>query len=181
MTCSIVEFQELSLYRPQEWGVWRLDPLGYLVHDTTDYCIDVIGFQSVSDFVFWTYQLNGKNEEVYGATILSDFIYFTKALFSASGIKDIRDADPNTTGKTLLKQYWKKHRKPRTIPLQLRHSVLERDGFRCCDCGASPANGARLQVDHTIPVAKGGETHISNLRTLCQECNLGKSDRIIAY
>lgn len=60
----------------------------------------------------------------------------------------------------------------------LRYNVLRRDGFRCQICGASAKEGATLHVDHIIPVSKGGKTEMSNLRTLCDRCNLGKSDKI---
>lgn len=36
-------------------------------------------------------------------------------------------------------------------------------------------------VDHIIPVAKGGKTVPKNLRTLCNVCNLGKSDKYEEY
>ena len=69
----------------------------------------------------------------------------------------------------------------RDIPLKLRLRVLQRDDFKCVLCGRSPAVnvGVVLHIDHIIPVAKGGETKLENLRTLCKECNLGKSDNII--
>ncbi len=60
----------------------------------------------------------------------------------------------------------------------LRYDILVRDGFRCKICGASAADGAKLHVDHIIPVSKGGKTERANLRTLCERCNLGKSDKI---
>ena len=56
----------------------------------------------------------------------------------------------------------------------LRYAVMQRDGFRCVLCGASAQDGAKLHVDHVLPVSKGGKTEISNLRTLCDRCNLGK-------
>ncbi len=59
----------------------------------------------------------------------------------------------------------------------LRYRVLQRDMFRCVLCGASSADGAKLEVDHIIPISKGGKTEFSNLRTLCQDCNRGKRDR----
>ena len=59
----------------------------------------------------------------------------------------------------------------------LRYDVMQRDGFKCKLCGASAANGAVLHVDHIVPVSKGGKTEMSNLRTLCDMCNLGKSDK----
>ena len=60
----------------------------------------------------------------------------------------------------------------------MRYNALKRDGFRCVLCGASSDDGAtRLEVDHIIPVSKGGLTEITNLRTLCHNCNSGKSDK----
>ena len=66
----------------------------------------------------------------------------------------------------------------RDVNLRLRFKVMQRDNFKCCACGASPANdlSINLHVDHIIPWVKGGETIIENLQTLCQNCNLGKSD-----
>lgn len=60
----------------------------------------------------------------------------------------------------------------------LRYDVLKRDGFRCVLCGMSSKDGAILHVDHIIPVSKGGKTELSNLRTLCERCNMGKSNKI---
>lgn len=61
---------------------------------------------------------------------------------------------------------------------KLRYSILKRDGFRCQICGRTQDDGVKLHVDHILPVSKGGETVPNNLRTLCEECNLGKSDEI---
>ena len=60
----------------------------------------------------------------------------------------------------------------------LRYDILCRDDFRCQICGRSQKDGVKLHVDHIIPVSKGGLTTWDNLRTLCQECNLGKSNKI---
>lgn len=70
------------------------------------------------------------------------------------------------------------HKTSRTINLRTRFLVLQRDNFACCLCGASPAKdtSVELQVDHVKPWSKGGETTIDNLQTLCQKCNLGKSN-----
>lgn len=57
---------------------------------------------------------------------------------------------------------------------KLRYQVLNRDGYRCVICGACAKDGAKLHVDHIKPVSKGGKTELSNLRTLCDRCNLGK-------
>ena len=72
-----------------------------------------------------------------------------------------------------------KHKTSRNINLALRWSILERDHFKCVKCGKSPSTDPKviLQVDHIIPWSKGGETIFENLQTLCQDCNLGKSNK----
>ena len=63
----------------------------------------------------------------------------------------------------------------------LRYDVMKRDGFRCVLCGATTKeDNVKLHVDHIIPIAKGGKTELSNLRPLCERCNLGKRDKIEA-
>ena len=57
---------------------------------------------------------------------------------------------------------------------KLRYQVLTRDKHRCTICGATQQDGVKLHVDHICPVSKGGKTELSNLRTLCDRCNLGK-------
>jgi 5-methylcytosine-specific restriction enzyme A len=64
--------------------------------------------------------------------------------------------------------------KRRPLPNHLRVQVLARDNYRCLMCGRSK-DVIPLQVDHVIPVAEGGTDELSNLATLCQPCNNGKS------
>jgi len=72
-----------------------------------------------------------------------------------------------------------KKRTNRIANLRQRFRVMKRDGFKCVLCGASPATtpGCELQIDHIIPWSKGGETAEENLRTLCAQCNLGRSNK----
>lgn len=71
--------------------------------------------------------------------------------------------------------------KSRNVSLSLRLKVLNRDNFKCIFCGKSPATdfGTKLHIDHIVPFSKGGKSTLENLQTLCEECNLGKSDRDI--
>lgn len=75
-----------------------------------------------------------------------------------------------------------RHKTGRTPSLRLRWRVLQRDNFKCCACGASPAVtlGVELHVDHIHPWSEGGETILNNLQTLCSMCNLGKSNLLPA-
>ena len=66
----------------------------------------------------------------------------------------------------------------RNINPRLRFLVMQRDHFKCCACGASPAKdpSVLLHADHIVPWSKGGPTTMDNLQTLCSKCNLGKGD-----
>jgi 5-methylcytosine-specific restriction endonuclease McrA len=66
-----------------------------------------------------------------------------------------------------------------------RHRILERDNHTCWSCGRS-APYAQLEVDHIIPRSQWHQTDLPdaylnddrNLRTLCDQCNSGKSDEL---
>lgn len=55
----------------------------------------------------------------------------------------------------------------RTAWMELRERVIARDGRKCrlCSCKKN------LQVDHIRPAARGGQTIITNLWTLCADCH----------
>jgi hypothetical protein len=59
-----------------------------------------------------------------------------------------------------------------------RWLILERDDFTCIYCGFSaPNDGARLHVDHIVPVKDGGRSYAGNLITSCLSCNGEKNAR----
>lgn len=60
---------------------------------------------------------------------------------------------------------------------KMRFSIYERDGYRCCKCGIADRY-AQLEIDHIIPIAKGGKSTYDNLQTLCHRCNVEKGDHI---
>lgn len=61
---------------------------------------------------------------------------------------------------------------------RLRYQILRRDGGKCVLCGRSVADGIKLHVDHIIPLSVCPERRYDpeNLQTLCNECNIGKSN-----
>lgn len=70
----------------------------------------------------------------------------------------------------------------RLAPLT-RRSVLARDGYMCVWCRVSHARnrGVLFEVDHIVPWIAGGSDHPVNLRTLCQECNQERSNRVSEF
>lgn len=61
----------------------------------------------------------------------------------------------------------------------LRFEIFQRDNFTCQYCGRKQADGIKLHVDHKIPLSKGGADTLDNYITSCDDCNLGKSNKII--
>ena len=63
--------------------------------------------------------------------------------------------------------------KRKSLSKKIRFEVFKRDNFTCRYCGKS-APDVVLEVDHIIPVSKGGTDDICNLATSCLDCNRGK-------
>ena len=66
--------------------------------------------------------------------------------------------------------------KRKNLSKKIRFEVFKRDRFTCQYCGKSSPD-VTLQVDHIIPVSKGGKNDMMNLVTACSDCNLGKGAR----
>lgn len=63
---------------------------------------------------------------------------------------------------------------------KLREEIMKRDNYTCQICGKYMPDEVGLQIDHIIPVSKGGKTVPSNLRVLCSKCNGSKSNKIFS-
>jgi len=63
---------------------------------------------------------------------------------------------------------------------RLRQKIKERDNFTCQTCGNSTSKEPNLllEIDHKIPVSKGGLTEETNLQTLCWRCNRSKGNKL---
>lgn len=60
-----------------------------------------------------------------------------------------------------------------------RFKILSRDNYACQYCG-NKAPDVVLEIDHKIPVSKGGTNDFDNLVTSCFDCNRGKSNKHVA-
>ena len=65
---------------------------------------------------------------------------------------------------------------------KFREHIKSRDGYTCRQCSVALADQPHLllEVDHIIPVSRGGMSTEENLQTLCWRCNRTKSNKIPA-
>jgi 5-methylcytosine-specific restriction endonuclease McrA len=64
-----------------------------------------------------------------------------------------------------------------TVEASVYRKVFERDGYKCLKCGTME----RLELDHIVPITKGGASVLDNLQVLCRSCNASKFVKIIDY
>lgn len=61
----------------------------------------------------------------------------------------------------------------RYVSAATKASVLALGQHKCCECGATEP----LEIDHIVPISKGGTSDPSNLQVLCRPCNRRKRAR----
>jgi hypothetical protein len=64
---------------------------------------------------------------------------------------------------------------------KLREQIKARDNYACLLCGVSLKSEPHLllEVDHIMPVSKGGLSISENLQTLCWRCNRSKGAKVV--
>jgi 5-methylcytosine-specific restriction protein A len=125
---------------------------------------------------------SGKQLDMYLKNIAAPYTYrvycHTFGNIRSLGKRIIDHQEGKISDSELYSKYVAKNiREP--ISPKMRFEVLKRDNNQCVKCGASPKKdkNVTLEIDHIIPVAKGGKNDLLNFQTLCHRCNIGKSDR----
>lgn len=73
----------------------------------------------------------------------------------------------------------------RRITPAVRRRIIERDGPWCVACGwphkpGGAEDGVGLQIDHMLPISRGGTSDDDNLTVLCGPCNRSKGTSDLA-
>ena len=63
----------------------------------------------------------------------------------------------------------------RRVTSDVRRRIIDRDGFECQSCGAKD----EIQIDHIIPISRGGSSDDDNLQVLCAPCNRSKGAKTL--
>lgn len=138
----------------------------YSTHEQLFNVIGVLFIACVMFFLYYQYRRAVKNNNEKMEQDLNDlYEYFRKELTSFIGDEEVG--------------YPVSESRKSSISVSTRFDVFQRDDFTCQLCGKTREGGAKLEVDHKIPVSKGGSDRMNNLWTLCRECNAGKTDKIL--
>lgn len=135
------------------------------VEDLTEGLIELVG---VGKIAFYT---SAPRKEVYGA-----FPNWNEH----QRMRESKKKNPDPTDTTVNDWYIRRY-----IPIEMKVSIIERDGFKCKICGkhiAEISDAKRLvkmgtgmfHIDHIVPCQQGGRATMENLRLTCQKCNLSR-------
>lgn len=98
----------------------------------------------------------------------------------ARRIRDLRQegwqVEPVPGGYVLRSKTRLKAKAGRAISQKLRFKLFQAANGACPICGARVSEGAKLVIDHKIPLEWGGPTTEDNLWAICTTCNQGKRD-----
>lgn len=102
---------------------------------------------------------------VISKTIRERFGTWNKALLAANELAERRwkTRPPKAPGERT------------SLSVRTRYQIFKRDLYRCRICAKT---GVEIEVDHIVPVARGGSDDMENLQTLCVPCNRGKRDSL---
>jgi 5-methylcytosine-specific restriction endonuclease McrA len=166
---------------PDNWGSWYLAPnLKLKCSKDTAIVLDIDEFNSTADIlghIFVVVTVSCKVQNPLGASDIACAMYAVKEILKFNDV-NIRE-NVKFNGFKCAKRYYTHVVNKRNVPNTLRMSIFVRDKFKCVYCGLSAKDGAILNVDHILPISKGGSNESHNLQTLCRTCNNGKADRIM--
>ena len=57
---------------------------------------------------------------------------------------------------------------------EIREYLSKKFNHKCCYCGIDQGQGRKFEVEHIIPVSRGGTNRVSNLAWSCHDCNQEK-------
>ena len=151
-----------------EQNVYKKTPIIYrgnkskeIMYSTLGMKTDKISWKYFTKFIFEYTSPQGKSTKVIEYELAFDNI-----IKLSEYILDILKKRESSKGQRML------------MTAKLRQEILERDDYTCQKCGNSTykEENLLLEVDHIIPVSKGGKTVPENLQTLCWKCNRSKGN-----
>ena len=106
--------------------------------------------------------------------------YYIKSKRAVFGVKEItsivNELKRKRGDRYLSNDIWKSisNVERAKVTNRLRFAIYKRDNYRCKKCGSTE----NLEIDHIIPISRGGKSTYSNLQTLCHKCNKEKGSKV---
>jgi 5-methylcytosine-specific restriction enzyme A len=95
--------------------------------------------------------------------------------YHSKGVPHYRHRHHPNSGQNFTKQMKVNAVRQKFLKLE-RKTILIRAKYRCVRCGYGDRfKKAELEIDHIIPLSKGGKTEIGNAQVLCKPCHLKKT------
>ena len=111
-------------------------------------------------------ELRARSKEKYALKRASQKVNSAENNFGHNGKNEVAQAGSAVSAMRYASSVRTEDRYPAYWP-ELRQVVLDRDGYRCGNCGGSED----LHIHHIIPLSLGGSNEMGNLRTLCRSCH----------
>ncbi|GHT91324.1 hypothetical protein FACS1894140_1700 [Spirochaetia bacterium] len=159
-----------------------IEPLYIDFHERESYDLDQFAEQwlSASRLDVDTNLSNQFNDQgKYWHVFYKDFNTFTDAYYkSEKRALDKRRGSALQSSKILVSD---SNETEELLTDKLRKEVLARDSYACLCCGKKQRKGVVMEIDHIQPVYMGGKNVLSNLQSLCHQCNGLKGVNDIDY
>lgn len=75
-------------------------------------------------------------------------------------------------------QHYKDLKQNKEQWLKLRAKMLKRQNFKCAYCETDLKN-RRMNIEHVVPLKRGGSNFATNLVAACCDCNKAKGNRLL--
>ncbi len=153
--------------------------------DYSQYISDVPDYVMIEDEVGFYSRLGFANIDESVLAVEYEFSYtsgggmakrrFTVPMTEETIVELIKALEEKLTARAFTKE------QRNLMTSKLREFIKKRDNFTCCICGNSTSTEPNLllEIDHIVPVSKGGYTIEENLQTLCWKCNREKSNKLM--
>jgi rubrerythrin len=149
------------------------------VHDSVPYIIRLLSKGRLSkELGFEEVDLTDLHYPVYTFQYVSSG---GKSSFSSSIKLDIENLEQFAKYLAELVKFRKSVAGQRALmTANLREKIKKRDNYTCQTCGASVHEEPNLllEIDHKLPLSRGGITAESNLQALCWRCNRRKGAKL---
>ncbi len=171
--CSIIELYKDDIRQIEEYGVFDVEDVLPNKEKLLKYEKEIFNLLVKKPKIYFDIKVT-----IILTNINGRILEYKKDTFDVTQIIDIIDRlYDKTNGRYNNYDIWNSISivERAKVSNKMRFAIYQRDGYRCRACGRKTDD---LEIDHIMPIAKGGKTEYNNLQTLCRACNMKKSNNV---